>query len=140
MRPDVVLQREPGILPGHPRDRLRRQMKNIVRPALLNNEADDFQAREFRRIELQPILDVDNIVDFAVNRAGHLPVGVRQQVFGQMAADKTGDAGDECAQNASRIAYCVLRIAIANCELRIAYCVKIIAQDDGEGKESAGLC
>ena len=96
-------------------------MKNIVRPALLNNEADDFQAREFRRIELQPILDMDNVVDLAVNRTGHLPVGVRQQVFGQMAADETGDAGDECAQNDLELRLRIAFQQLANCELREDY-------------------
>ncbi len=92
---DVRLQRGPGIAVRERRDSLSSQVNDIVWPRLLQDEHRHGQLRELRRIQLQPTLQMDDVVHVTVDSARHLPVGVFQQVLSQVAANEPIDARDQ---------------------------------------------
>src|SRR5512133_2874032 len=77
-------------------------MKDGIRLRFFDDEARDLEPRELRGEEQQPITQVLDIVEPAINCAGHLPVRMAEQKLSQVTADKSGYTRDQSTQvNAS---------------------------------------
>ena len=67
---------------------------------LLQNKGHYIQAGEFGWVQLQLSAEIGYVAVWPKDGASYLPVGGLQQVFGQMTAYKSRNAGDECLQSA----------------------------------------
>ncbi len=95
MHADVVFQRAPRVTVREGDERLCRQVKNIIRPHLLQDKGYHFQPGKLRRIDLQPVPPRLDTAVRAKDGTGDLPICVFQQILRQVCSHETRDTGDE---------------------------------------------